>query len=407
MSPVRFGNQKPLKNKDTQENYYQPEYTNVEFMTNPDKNHQEFLKSIGRSWGPLDVPKIETPKKNISSSDTHTQRINQGSDGQHNMLPNNTGMRKDGRLSDVKGAVDLSKVDTDKKVKAQNSRYWSTHSKNPTLEKKLSKELLPSRKKVPVQVDDVLKPGKDDDTPDIHKGNKASVEEHKPHKSHNNHYDPKKQSHPSDKKGTHLNNLSNTEKTRKILDEVLELQNINYNERKDFIEDKRKYHDSRISEDRRKFDTNFDRNQVMIDNEKTPININVSCNQSKAPWWAKTPDLYQNRFDEKINDDKCYNNTLNYWYNQGFDGNNVNLMGRRWRSGYGYGPSMSSSMFYPETGRDSWFRSPANVLEERDENRRKQVIGAPYAPYQPYAKVNEENYYNFSDPARDNFNNYN
>jgi hypothetical protein len=149
----------------------------------------------------------------------------------------------------------------------------------------------------------------------------------------------------------------------------------------------------------------------MIDNERTPININVSCNQRRPPFWAQTPDLHKRNFSDGIDSDRCYGNSLKYWYRENENGNDVHLAGRRWRAGGGTGhPSVRSSMFYPREHRR--FGDPAGEwLDQRPDIKRKQVIGAPFAPFSPYGHVvhaDREHFRtqtpHFTDPARVSFN---
>ena len=123
-------------------------------------------------------------------------------------------------------------------------------------------------------------------------------------------------------------------------------------------EDERKYYNSKIEEDKRKYrsDLNLDRNQVMVDNGKTPININMSCNQGgrgepdvSPRGGYGTPNLHETCFSPG----GCYGKTLNYWYGDQNAGNNVGKRrmwrdstgGRRSDTGYGnrdhyqYGPA--------------------------------------------------------------------
>lgn len=444
-----------------------PKYMNVEFMTNQDRTsnnlskqaatkpsqHDQFLQQLGRSWDNMGVVPRRAPPP--ASSDLHTQRINQGSDGETNMIASvrDSGMREDGRLSNVQGLTHgpSSTTDTRGGVRSMgagsaghnmaggtnftvptshSAKDWELHLTDPA-QLQRERALLASHKKgVPVQVDDLVKAMQTpDNSSDPNEANMASVREneqgdrtrelrhHHDNKGHNRHYDPKKQHHPSDAKGKKLNDLSSKHKMRKLLDETLELQNIKLSERKDFLEDRRRYNDSRITEDRRRFDAQFDRNQVMVDNERTPININVSCNQSKAPWWARTPDRYHRQFDsgwDGVDSDRCYGNSLRYWYGHNENGNNVYLAGRRWRRGAGTGsPSVTDSMFYPRKHR-RWQDPPGRWLDERKDPRPGQVIGAPFAKYTNYGHVQhtDQEFFrnktphvnNMSDPAKVSFN---
>ena len=104
-------------------------------------------------------------------------------------------------------------------------------------------------------------------------------------------------------------------------------------------------YDSKIIEDKRiyKSELTLDRNQVMVDNNRTPININMSCNQGSGKGNETdgcgedgyggyryddyryggygTPNLYE-RCSNK--NSKGYNgNTLDDWYKDGGTSNSI------------------------------------------------------------------------------------
>jgi len=176
--------------------------------------------------------------------------------------------------------------------------------------------------------------------------------------------------------------------------------------RMNVTDDKRKYYDSKVSEDKRNYqsDLTLDRNQLMVDNNRTPININMSCNQGGRRGYQDeyghysgygTPNLY----NECVYNNRrgCYSDTLNNWYNDMSANNNVYRRRRQWqdrdyyREGYGR-PNYSSSRY----------NSRNNSMSNSEIGRT--VIGAPYATYTPYSKVNQANQGNYVDKARDVFN---
>lgn len=165
------------------------------------------------------------------------------------------------------------------------------------------------------------------------------------------------------------------------------------NAKLDLIEDQRKYYDSTISEDQRKYksDLTLDRNQVMIDNNRTPISINMSCNQGDGKSGKgddcggdgyggyKTTNLYEKCATK--NTKGCYGNTLDAWYRDGGSGNSVCRRKKQWqdRDDYQYGdgqPNMST-------------------LTNRKMNTHTMnthIIGAPFSNFTPYATVNQNSY---------------
>ena len=162
-------------------------------------------------------------------------------------------------------------------------------------------------------------------------------------------------------------------------------------------DDKRKYYDSNINEDKRKYQTEqtWDRNQLMVDNNRTPININMSCNQGgrrgdvdEYGYYSGygTPNLYNQCV---YNNKGCYGDTLNNWYGDMSDSNNVYRRRKRWadrdyyREGYGQ-PNFSTTQ----------------PLSMSNDEISRTVIGAPYSMYTPYAEAGK----NISDNARDTFN---
>ena len=156
-------------------------------------------------------------------------------------------------------------------------------------------------------------------------------------------------------------------------------------------DDQRKYYDSKVNEDKRKYqaDLTWDRNQIMVDNNRTPININMSCNQGRRGGYYDeygysgygTSNLYN---DCVYNNQKCYADTLNNWYGDMSASNNVYRRRQRWRDrdyyreGYGR-PNYSLT------------HAPSNNTE----------IGAPYSTYTPYSAVSQPS---IKDSARDTFN---
>jgi hypothetical protein len=147
----------------------------------------------------------------------------------------------------------------------------------------------------------------------------------------------------------------------------------------------------------------------MIDAERTPININVSCNQRRAPSWMQTPDLYPRHWNKRHDHDhfsgaqRCYGGGLNAWYRTNqmrdldptsdIDGDRIYLTGRRWRAGMGNPNSMTSTMVYPDQIPQS---SPANWLMNRPDPQRQQTTFKPFAPYAPYGHVQHASPEHFS-----------
>lgn len=407
---------------------------------NPDND--TLMKSLGRYWQ-LPAQGVDPSNMNITPAAGFTQPL---------VSNNDSGTRDDGRLMSVRG------VSYGDLLASHTTKEWDNHMQDPTTDLKRLTEQQVQKQSIPVQNDDVYrafnkqaptitvnqiaKPGQPDTEIDINQGKYASSEHNYTDKSNNQHngkYKPIKQAHPSDTNGMHLYNMNNEHKLRKALNDILELQNIvlsapNQNNKQtqklsvltpangsqkstQDTQDRRRYNDSTIKEDRRNFDTKLDRNQVMIDNDRTPININVSCNQQRPPFWAQTPDLYNRQFDNDVDSDRCYGNSLSYWYNNN-NGSDVYLAGRRWRQGAGTGnPSMTDSMFYPSQHR-RWGSPQHNRndpsgqwLLERPSAKKQQVIGAPYAPYAPYGHIvqaDREHFRtrtpHFTDPARVSFN---
>jgi hypothetical protein len=156
----------------------------------------------------------------------------------------------------------------------------------------------------------------------------------------------------------------------------------------DLTEDQRKYYDSTVSDAQRKYNSELtlDRNQVMIDNNRTPISINMTCNQGGGKnrggddcgrdryGGYKTINLYEK--DATKNIKGCYGNTLDAWYKDEGAGNSVcRLKKQRYdRDYYQYGdrqPNMST-------------------LTNRTMNTN--TIGEPFSNFTPYAMVNQNSY---------------
>ena len=156
-------------------------------------------------------------------------------------------------------------------------------------------------------------------------------------------------------------------------------------------EDQRKYYDSTINEDNKKYkaDLTWDRNQLMVDNNRTPININMSCNQgSKGGYQDEygysgygTPNLYDNCV---YNNNGCYTDTLQNWYGDMSASNNVYRRRQRWRDRDYY--------------REGYGRPNYSLTHAPSDNT---DIGAPYSTYTPYSTVNQTS---IKDSSRDKFN---
>jgi hypothetical protein len=153
-------------------------------------------------------------------------------------------------------------------------------------------------------------------------------------------------------------------------------------------EDQRKYYDSTVSEDKRKYksELTLDRNQVMVDNNRTPISINMSCNQGGGKSGEKddcggdgyggygTPNLYERCVNKNCKG--CYGNTLDSWYKDEGAGNSVCRRKKQWQDRdyyqYGYGQPNMSTLTNRTTSTNT--------------------IGAPFSNFTPYAPVNQNSY---------------
>ena len=131
-------------------------------------------------------------------------------------------------------------------------------------------------------------------------------------------------------------------------------------------------------------DLNIDENQLMIDNKKIPININMSCNQGSKntdEYGYSTPTLY----------DQCqsgiegsYNNSLKGWYGDVSSGNNVYRRRNQWKDRDYYREGYDQSNMSTLTNRKNGNELDSNFTQNN-------TIGMPYATYIPYDKYNNNN----------------
>jgi hypothetical protein len=168
-------------------------------------------------------------------------------------------------------------------------------------------------------------------------------------------------------------------------------------------EDQRKFYDSKINEDKRNYhaDLNIDKNQLMVDNKKIPININMSCNQGgrntdeygySSYSGYGTPTLY-NQCPTSVEGN--YNNSLQGWYGDMFAGNNVYRRRNQWQDRDYYKEGYDQSNMSTLTNRAISNGLNNNVTKNN-------TVGVPFAPYTTYSPANVNS--NYSDNARDLYN---
>lgn len=381
--------------------------------------------------------------------------------------PIESGMRADGKFlpnnikMSLQSGINNDEISHHLKIKnlfdpnksSISGRYWKYNL--PTIH----------NNKIKVQDDDppeVLKPGKPDINSDENLGNLASFSSNE-NKSMNMKYNPIEKAHPSDGMGSLINilteiakkeikkrsNISSTknipqshheQKTfqKEINMKELPLNSLNpisqnlpnseipvnsftsrnklpqFKNKLNLSEDSRSYRDSKINEDRRKLE--FDRNQVMIDNDRVPININLSCNnlggipnpnQSQSYGFSGygTPNLcnsYKNHqilknqrmpsnyagkrvilgqhqaLHNPILGDHGYSTLQNY-YDSMSAGNNVHKLARQWRNRDYYQYSFSNDFHDPIK-----FSKPTATKQN--------TIGQPFAPFMTQHQVNHPIY---------------
>lgn len=121
---------------------------------------------------------------------------------------------------------------------------------------------------------------------------------------------------------------------------------------------------------------NLNDEQYMVDNNKTPININMSCNQGRAGNYSDeygyteypgygTPNTY-NECNNKFKED-----TLQNWYGDMSANNNVYRRRQRWRDRDYY--------------REGYGRPNYSLSHKPSKNT---DIGLPYSTYLPYSPIN-------------------
>jgi hypothetical protein len=170
-----------------------------------------------------------------------------------------------------------------------------------------------------------------------------------------------------------------------------------------------KYHD-KLNEDTKKYqeDLNIDKNQLMFDNKKSIININMSCNQAKNTdeygySGYGTPTLY-NQCSNKGSDNQCsnnkgsanegnYYNTLQGWYGDMSSGNNVFRRKNQWKDRDYYKEGYEQSNMSTLTNRELRNSSNNNGVNSNStkNNTKNNTNNTPYTQYTPYQRVYVKN----------------
>jgi hypothetical protein len=320
-------------------------YQNVEFFSQKKAAPKPSVVP-GRSWLP-DVPNDEsTPHISIGAGSIP--------------FDNDTGIRyshPQRNTNQVKWTNNVQ--DYDLHMGQPNYQPWNIPLRGNT--ENTEKILLPQRSKgIPVQVDDIARPG----SPEITKKSQINNSEYSDYSNHskNKKYQPTKLAHPSDKNGMLLNNYTNEKKIKQALKDIKELKN----EYKQLYEENKQNEKKKQNKQNEKNKNLKQEKQTLLD--YVPININISY--ASPPKWMQTPDLYPRSFDDGQDSDKCYGNTLRNWYQTTAQGNQE------------------------KQGNNFW-KNPAQLLEKRPNTTKKQIVGMPYAPYQPYGHVVQASQENF------------
>ena len=179
----------------------------------------------------------------------------------------------------------------------------------------------------------------------------------------------------------------------------------------------KKYHDSKLNEDTKNYqdDLSIDKNQLMFDNKKSIININMSCNQGKNTdeygySGYGTPTLYNQCSNNKGSDNQCsnnegsnnqgnYHNTLQGWYGDMSSGNNVFRRRNQWqdRDYYkeGYEQSNMSTLTNRElrngVNNNGVNNNGVNNNGVNNNSKKNNTKSTPYTPYIPYQRVYVKN----------------